>query len=795
MNRQLPMPRRNSCTSVKLPLGSMALVLALSGCGFDSPILNNFTELGPDYVQHATPYEVYGQVYGLPGAQIDFLAPTGAQLPQYTVAADGDGVFKATFPGTTEYRNLVVQATEGSSRVLGLAVRVPRNENVWERFGPYHLGGMTRIKWGDGVPLMANLDDRTTALTLILLRKSFVQGIALGSISADSMNEALTTLVQRLTTGSGGAGDALAMVRRVLAGSRASRSAAPAFQFPDATGSYLSNEFLGQVPLDYSGDGYADPSNEAFAAALDRAGEGLALSGCKAEDRITVVFQTRIGEGVKDSNCSPVNPFKFAKNEEGKTLFITGAMFTADTTAATPSCDGAKQDGCLTSEEWAEVNRAFGNWVPNKIAMRDDGQGADATAGDGIWTAAFELPYISTLVDGGRRKGVRIGYKYTYGFAGSNWGGTEEWPGNNRILELEDANGDGLVVRFDVFGDESSNKNVANVNQKLCGGNRNPWAEDAKPGCWADTQENRIDTDGDCVPDTFPAPGAVTPGCESGGDFDVEFVGQAFLSSEQPPVISSMTPGEGPNGGGFLVELKGSRLRPGIDCEVNTADSGTVGGNRFRDLFVPDPGRLYFLAPAFLAERANVTLLYSNADGSTASVKAPLTYKLAGKRDCSLLWPASVPDQGGVAGVPLEPAGPFVGRLSDVQPGYDSNVRVEVGISPACCDADETCMLPYGPCYDLPDPRYQAGWVFEAMDWDAACRLPEGAGLAECGDAVQFLGTVLPESGPARYRVAMRYSLDFGKSWDYCDLPQDGAAWGNEDGFALKNAAELWVGN
>ena len=104
-------------------------------------------------------------------------------------------------------------------------------------------------------------------------------------------------------------------------------------------------------------------------------------------------------------------------------------------------------------------------------------------------------------------------------------------------------------------------------------------------------------------------------------------------------------------------------------------------------------------------------------------------------------------------------------------------------------------MLPYGPCYDLPDPRYQAGWVFEAMDWDAACRLPEGAGLAECGDAVQFLGTVLPESGPARYRVAMRYSLDFGKSWDYCDLPQDGAAWGNEDGFALKNAAELWVGN
>ena len=779
-------------TGTKSIIAIVAALTVAHSCGFDSPVLNSLTELGPDYVQKAAAYELYGQAFGLPGGQVELFSPNGAALPQFSVAADSAGVFRMTFPGTTEYRNVLVQVTQGVTRLWGLALSIPRNENVWERFGPYHLGATTLIKWADGVPLMANIDDRTTALTLVLLRRAQVQGISLGAVSPESMHDAMAVVVQRITSASGPTGEVLSMVRRILAQSAQMRNAPAPFAFPDPAGLFLAPEFLAEADFDYTGDGYSDATATAFAAALDAAGEGLQLFGCKTEDRVTVVFQTALGEGLKDSNCSPVNPFKFAKNESGKTLFITGAMFTGEPSAATPACDGAKAEECLTTEEWAEVNQALGNWVPNRIAMRDDGQGADAVAGDGIWTVAFDLPYIRTKDDAGhQRKGVRLGYKYTYGFAGSNWGGTEEWPGNNRILELDDVNGDGLVVRFDIFGDESSNKNVANVNQQLCGGNKNPWPEAAKPGCWSDFGENRIDTDDDCIPDSFPAPGAVTPNCSSGKQYAVGFLTQAFFPSSDAPKIASVLPGQGLNGGGFLVGLSGANFRPGMDCEINTADSESVVGNRFDGLFVPDPARLYLLAPHFLAEKANVTLLHRKEDGTLELSKGALAYNVAGKKSCSLVWPPK--DSAEASGAVMQPSVPFLARMAGVDPLFDSALRVEVGMSPACCSQGDTCMLPYGQCVSVPDPRYEDGWSFWPMKLDTGCSIPDGSGLAQCDSAHQFVGSVVAPEGPARFRVAVRYSLDGGLSWDYCDLPGDGQQWATEDGFALKNAGDYWV--
>ncbi|MFZ9888922.1 MAG: choice-of-anchor X domain-containing protein, partial [Myxococcota bacterium] len=98
--------------------------------------------------------------------------------------------------------------------------------------------------------------------------------------------------------------------------------------------------------------------------------------------------------------------------------------------------------------------------------MFDDGTQGDEVASDGIFTRILDLP-----------TGMRVLYKYTNGSAGEGFTGTEEWPGNARILEVQDvltgvASGtpDCLVIRRDVFGDESSNKNFVNLHARLAGG-------------------------------------------------------------------------------------------------------------------------------------------------------------------------------------------------------------------------------------------------------------------------------------------------------------------------------------
>lgn len=118
----------------------------------------------------------------------------------------------------------------------------------------------------------------------------------------------------------------------------------------------------------------------------------------------------------------------------------------------------------FTSDESSPI---AGDGIPRKLtpndpayAMTDDGQGGDEVAGDGVFTVVVPLP-----------RGARILYKYTNGAAGEGFTGTEEWPGNARIIEIEDVltgrpdgRPDCLIVRRDSFGDEASNKNFVNIN-------------------------------------------------------------------------------------------------------------------------------------------------------------------------------------------------------------------------------------------------------------------------------------------------------------------------------------------
>ena len=98
--------------------------------------------------------------------------------------------------------------------------------------------------------------------------------------------------------------------------------------------------------------------------------------------------------------------------------------------------------------------------------MVDTGSGGDEVGGDGIFSVLLPLP-----------RGMRVLYKYTDGSPNEGFTGTEEWPGNARLLQVDDvltSSGTGtpdcLVIRRDSFGDESSNKNFVNLNARLGGG-------------------------------------------------------------------------------------------------------------------------------------------------------------------------------------------------------------------------------------------------------------------------------------------------------------------------------------
>jgi len=98
---------------------------------------------------------------------------------------------------------------------------------------------------------------------------------------------------------------------------------------------------------------------------------------------------------------------------------------------------------------------------------------------------------LSAAVNGPNNGQVfRIGYKFTWGTRGALWGGSEEWPGNSRILEVVDVNGDGFVYRHESFGDEATNKDNANLNPAAHG--TIGWTTDLH-GCGPEARENSYD--------------------------------------------------------------------------------------------------------------------------------------------------------------------------------------------------------------------------------------------------------------------------------------------------------------
>jgi len=492
--------------------------LALASCGIDPLIWGNLTKSDFVVPPPAGSQTLTGKVSLLgAGAQVAFYTPGGIALPDQAASTAEGGDFTASFPATTAFINTVVVASSGPLAVWGLVPRVPAKVTVYDDSLTVVMGADVPGAEGEApVAFMDDLDADATAATLLLLAKArYAEPTStLASLAPEAVIDSLAEVDNLFAEAEERVEPLRAMVARLVAGDITTKAALRAF--PRAGESYLDLTALA-AGADYDGDALADVSTEAFDEALRTAVTALEFDICYARDTIRVVLMTDFRPGGKDRNCSNINRFKWTIDAPDKQMFITGALH-----ESTPNCD-TDPAPCIDSATFDAAGQKMGNWSPNTIPMYDDGTHGDAVAGDNLWTITFDLPWFDAGEASARW--VRIGYKYTWGSQGALWTGSEEWPGNQRILELRDINGDHLIVRQDLYGDETTNKDKSNLLAPAKGGcgtvlwqsELNPPPEGRRANCIDDTLESLIDTDGDCALDAFPtdfSAGPITLPCE-----------------------------------------------------------------------------------------------------------------------------------------------------------------------------------------------------------------------------------------------------------------------------------------
>lgn len=279
---------------------------------------------------------------------------------------------------------------------------------------------------GQFTPL-GRLDARTTALAQLALYEVLSEA---GSSLASTPPTALAGLLRTLGEAPTPALEALVTFVQAALDAAPTDGSAPGLF--DALG------FEGS-PEAFRAAGLADGA-EAYRTLLVAAARDYGLTVRCDPSRLNVMFTVDASGRARDGNGAPQLIRQATKTDR---LFVG---FTAD--ESSPVVDDSIPD----------------KLVPNDAAyaLTDDGQGGDEVAGDGVHTVVVPLP-----------RGARLLYKYTNGAAGEGFTGTEEWPGNARILEVEDVltgRPDGeldcVVVRRDAFGDEASNKNFVNLHAR-----------------------------------------------------------------------------------------------------------------------------------------------------------------------------------------------------------------------------------------------------------------------------------------------------------------------------------------
>jgi hypothetical protein len=468
-------------------MSCLFVLLGLSACGFEG-FLGRM--MGDDHprpdagnIEEPQPAVVTGSIPGtsipeLDARDIQFLTGDDVTLtPTLTISGEG---FEAGFPP--------------GERLVGLMVVARRNTVALRALVPEAVPGETR-QAGD----FDGIDNLETAACLLLQAKASVAGRSLSSYPADTLQAALDE-VSGLAS-SGEVKTFFDMVQAITACTGCNRGSTPRFRSPVFTAgghaiqSGLHPDFILDNQIDYDGDGEVENTTEKFDEALAAALDAFDFRACYCDqeetyaacgyDRpmIRVVITADFNEGTKDGNCEPIDRFLWTDNQEGARMFIAAGLH-----PESPIQDDA-------------IEQTLGAWVPNQVPMYDDGTHGDDRAGDGVWTVSWDLPV-----------GLRFGYKFTWGRTGDNWGGTEEWPGNRRILEVVDVDSDHLVARHDAFGDQTSNKDLANQLYPANGGNGSvDFVTDANSDGVPDARERMVDTDGDCALDSWRTPTGVLP--------------------------------------------------------------------------------------------------------------------------------------------------------------------------------------------------------------------------------------------------------------------------------------------
>ncbi len=472
--------RKNSWSVV-----GAALTPLFVACGFEDFVVGELTRGDQVELPKSAPNILEGNVEaGLEGATLAFT--TGAFEPLEALAATAAGTrFEVSFPGNTAFTNLVVSARTSTRSALGFLPEIPRQVSVLD---PARILPLDVVQPGQSA-----LGVDSTLATVLLTAKAAQAGQSLQAVPPRTAQRAFVEITELATTDS-----RVGLVREMIERLRT----APVFV---AGARPFDPAPLSGGTVDYTGDGAPDLDSGAFDAAVAEAIKAFEFNACYPDDRIRLVLLADLRPGAIDRNCSTIDPFRWAEDAPGKKVFITGALH-----EDTPRC-GEAAPPCLEGHTIDAANSLLGNWVPNLVPMHDDGTQGDATAGDGIWTLTVDLPYFAPT--GPEGVAVRIGYKYTFGEPSAGWTGTEEWPGNKRVLELRDLTGDRMIVRFDRFGDETSNKDKANLLSPAKGGCGTVIfpSEGVRPGCANDAFESQIDTDGDCVLDAWPPAGTASP--------------------------------------------------------------------------------------------------------------------------------------------------------------------------------------------------------------------------------------------------------------------------------------------
>jgi alpha-amylase/alpha-mannosidase (GH57 family) len=167
-------------------------------------------------------------------------------------------------------------------------------------------------------------------------------------------------------------------------------------------------------------------------------------------DKDPLEVQLLFANGGKTADLAPSLEAKMLLEDPTAAMFVT---FTCDVTGNALAIDTFGPISNPPPPKGKGIVYIAGNdpklgmkakWVPNKIALRDDGLEGDAKAGDSIWTGVFAFT-----------KGMSIRYKYTIGLTlnEGQWGGTEEFPLTERGLEVTKDPTKKKVKVADVFAD------------------------------------------------------------------------------------------------------------------------------------------------------------------------------------------------------------------------------------------------------------------------------------------------------------------------------------------------------